>query len=166
MLRLFHSPIISPLESCHETTVSTQLEFRLFCIPTTDTAPATHLDRSGAAPVLAGYQATTSTPAAPAHSALPSRGSKDVCPQDFFPLYERRHAQYLEALNQRRLYYALPMAVREYIHQIIASLPSASYLVSAQALELTMGKCCWSSVSANPSIDWPWQGSRSRESLR
>ena len=137
LLRLFRPAFITPLESCYESTVSTRLDLRLFCIPTIDTAPATYLDGNGAASVLAGYRAPTSTPTAPARSAIPSTRKQGCLSPRLLSAVRKRRLLDPEAFNQRRSYHSLPIA--ENTSTKLSQVFVVLLISSRRRLESTMG---------------------------
>jgi len=71
---------------------------------------------------------------------IPSRGRSDHArTQDLSPRHKKRRAKALEGITQKSLYHSLPTADREYFHQVVTKLSNASYLVSPQSLEPTVG---------------------------
>jgi hypothetical protein len=72
--------------------------------------------------------------------AIPSRGRNDrVRTQNHSPRHKKRRAYALESLNQEPLYHSLPIADREYFNQVVTKLSNASFIVSPQSLEPTVG---------------------------
>ena len=84
-------------------------------------------------PLLSGTPAQCAPP-------IPSRGRNDrIRSPNLSPRHKKRRAKALEVLAEQSLYRSLPSADREYFDQVVTKLSSASYLVSPQSLEPTVG---------------------------
>jgi len=71
---------------------------------------------------------------------IPTRGRNNHArTQNLSPRHKKRRAKALETLTQQPFYHALPTADRQYFHQVVTNLRNASYLVSPQSLEPTVG---------------------------
>jgi len=109
------------------------------------TTPAAYLDVNHTVDTPVGNRAAP-TPGAPAqsgyrarHSARSREVNKRVHPQDSFLRYKKRRVKALGTLVDQPLYHSLPTTDRDYLDQVIANLRGASYLVSPQKLEPTVG---------------------------
>jgi hypothetical protein len=70
----------------------------------------------------------------------PSRGRNDHDrTRNFSPRHKKRRAKALDSLTEQPFYHSLPTADREYFHEVVTNLSNASFLVSPQSLEPTVG---------------------------
>ena len=84
-------------------------------------------------PILSGAPAQCARP-------IPSRGRNDrIRTKTLAPRHKKRRAKALEVLAKQPLYHSLPTVDREYFDQVVTKLSNASYLISPQSLEPTVG---------------------------
>jgi len=117
---------------------------------TVDTHPpattlAAYLDINHTVGTPVGNQAA-STPGAPAqsgyrarHPACSREANKRVHLQDSSPRYKKRRVKAFGTLVEQPLYHSLPTTDRDYFDHVIANFRGASYLISPQKLEPTVG---------------------------
>ena len=143
LLSLAHPADDTQTEARHPFTVDTHPHPSVVSPPAT--TPAAYLDDNHTIDTPVGNQAVP-TPEAPAqigcrarHSARPREVNKRVHPRDSFPHCKKRQVKSLGTLVGQPLYHSLPTTDRDYFDQAVTNLGSASYLVSPQKLEPTVG---------------------------
>ena len=143
LLSITHQTNDTPLETRDTSTIGTQLDPGLFSPPTT--TPAAHLNSKYAFTIPTGHHTLPLPTEAPAHIAThasrpaPSQGIKRVRHQDSSPYQKKRRAKAFEVFTQQLFYHSLPPADREYFDQVVTNLRGATYLISPQVLEPTVG---------------------------
>ena len=142
LLWIVHPADNTPIEKPHAFTLDTHTDLGIFLSPASAPVAAAHRDGNYTTVTPTSHQLPPplSEPPAQRTRPIPSRGRNDRArTQNLSPRHKKRRAKALETFDQQPFYNALPTADREYFHQVVTNLRNASYLVSPQSLEPTVG---------------------------